>query len=165
MVIVSLVSAVSTVSFIQGTSEIAIMEIAEAIAKKMRRARGSNGERLFIVSEFLTAQQVASFSSGMAAKIKQQTTPEETLSDQDILAMEDEQNFCNGCIVFAAPSYDQYDIYSMVKDKTLGNLKLCVLKLMCENLNISLPHDQRKKAPPYISLLEDLVKTYTCSTN
>ena len=56
------------------------------------------------VSEFLTAQQVASFSSGMAAKIKQQTTPEETLSDQDILAMEDEQNICNGCIVFAAPN-------------------------------------------------------------
>ena len=72
------------------------MEIADAIAKKMRRARGSNGERLFTVSEFLTAQQVASFSSGMAAKIKQQTTPEETLSDQDILAMEDEQNFFKG---------------------------------------------------------------------
>ena len=45
-------------------------------------------------------------------------------------------------------SYDQYDICSMVKDKTLGNLKLGVLKLMCENLNISLPHDQREKAPP-----------------
>ena len=90
--------------FIQGPLEIAIMEIAEAIAKKMRRAQGSNGERLFTVSEFLTAQQVASFSSRMAAKIKQQTTAEETLSDQDILAMEDEQNFCNGCIVFAAPN-------------------------------------------------------------
>ena len=59
-------------------------------------------------------------------------------------------------------SHDQYDICSMVKDKTLGNLKLCVLKLMCENL--SLPHDQREKAP-YISILEDLVKTCTCSTN
>ena len=28
---------------------------AEAVAKEMRRARGSNGERLFKVSEFLTA--------------------------------------------------------------------------------------------------------------
>ena len=81
--------------FNQETLEIAIMDIAEAVAKKMRRTRGSNGERLFTASEFLTAQQVASFFSRMAAKIKQQTTPEETLSDQDILAMEDEQNFCS----------------------------------------------------------------------
>ena len=36
---------------------------AEAVAKEMRRARGSNGERLFKVSEFLTAHQVASFFS------------------------------------------------------------------------------------------------------
>ena len=46
---------------------------AEAVAKEMLRARGSNGERLFKVSEFLTAHQVASFFSRMAAKIKQQT--------------------------------------------------------------------------------------------
>ena len=127
--------------FIQGTLEIAIMETAEAFAKKMRRTQGSNGEHLFTVSEFLTAQQVASFFSRMAAKVKQQITPEETLSDQDILAMKDEQNFCSAKeFVMAALylqhsiSYDQYEICSMVKDKTLGKLKLGVLKLMCENL-------------------------------
>ena len=46
---------------------------ADVVAKEMRRARGSNGEWLFRVSEFLTAQQVASFFSQMAAKIKQQS--------------------------------------------------------------------------------------------
>ena len=54
---------------------------AEAVAKEMRRARGSNGERLFKVSEFLTAHQVASFFSRVAAKIKQHTTPGEALSE------------------------------------------------------------------------------------
>ena len=54
---------------------------AEAVAKEMRRARGSNGERLFKVSEFVTAHQVASFFSRVAAKIKQHTTPGEALSE------------------------------------------------------------------------------------
>ena len=60
-------------------------------------------------------------------------------------------------------SYDQYDICSMVKDNTLGKLKLGVLKNLCENLRISMPHDQRRKAP-YVSLLEELAKSCSCST-
>ena len=61
-------------------------------------------------------------------------------------------------------SYDQYDVCCMVKDKGLSKLKLGVLKLLCENLNISMPAAQRRKAP-YISLLEDLVKTCSCSSD
>lgn len=59
-------------------------------------------------------------------------------------------------------SYNQYNICSMVKDNTLRKLKLDVFKLLCENLSISMPPDQRKKAP-YISLLEDIVKNCSCS--
>ena len=47
---------------------------ANIVASEMRRAKGPNGERMFTVSEFLTAQQVASFFSRMAAKVRQQTT-------------------------------------------------------------------------------------------
>ena len=142
---------------------------AEAVGKEMGRAQGSNGERLFKVSEFLTAHQVALFFSQMAAKIKQQTTPGEALSDSDVLAIEDEENFSHAkesvmtALHVQHPiSYDQYDICCMVKDKSLVNSKLGVLKLLCENLNISMPADQRRKVP-YISLLEDLVKTCSCS--
>ena len=48
-------------------------------------------------------------------------------------------------------SYDQYNICSMVKDNTLRKLKLDVLKLLCENLSISMPPDQRKKASLHLS--------------
>ena len=130
----------------------------------------TNGERLFKVSEFLTAHQVASFFSRMAAKIKQQTTPGEALSDSDVLAIEDEKNFSRAkesvmtALHVQHPiSYDQYDVCCVVKDKSLSKLKLGVLKLLCENLNISMPADQRRKAP-YILLLEDLVKTCSCSS-
>ena len=142
---------------------------AETVSKEMRRARASNGERLFRVSEFLTAQQVASFFSRMAAKVRQQTIPEGISADPDIIAMEDEQNFSSAkeAVMTALNvkhpvSYDQYNICSMVKDNTLRKLKLDVLKLLCENLSISMPPDQRKKAP-YISLLEDIVKNCSCS--
>ena len=142
---------------------------AETVAKEMRRARASNGERLFRVSEFLTAQQVASFFSRMVAKIRQQTTPEDISGDPDIIAMKDEQNFFSAkeavrtvLNVKHPVSYDQYNICSMVKDNTLRKLKLGVLKLLRENLSISMLPDQRKKAP-YISLLEDIAKECSCS--
>jgi len=137
---------------------------AETVAKEMRRARASNGERLFRVSEFLTAQQVASFFSRMAAKIRQQTIPEDISGDPDIIAMKEEQNFSSAkeAVMTALNvkhpvSYDQYNICSMVKDNTLQKLKLGVLKLLCENLSISMPPDQQKKAP-YIALFKDIVR-------
>ena len=106
----------------------------------------------------------------MTAKIKQQTTPGEPLSDSDVLAIGDEVNFSRAkeSVITALHvqhpiSYDQHDVCCMVKDKSLKKLKLGVLKLLCESLNISMPADQRRKAP-YISLLEDLVKTCSCSS-
>ena len=107
----------------------------------------------------------------MATKIKQQTTPGEALSDSDVLAIEDEENFSRAresvmtALHVQHPiSYDRYDVCCMVKDKSLSKLKLGVLvKLLCGNLNISMPADQRRKAP-YMSLLEDLVKTCSCSS-
>ena len=143
---------------------------SEVVAKEMRRTRGSSGERLFRVSEFLTSQQVASFFSRMAAKTKQQTIPGATTSDPDISAMEDEENFSkakeavmDALHVQHPVSYDQYDICTLVKENKLAKLKLGVLKVMCENLSIPVPPDRRRKAP-YISLLEDLVKNCSCST-
>ena len=106
----------------------------------------------------------------MTAKIKQKTTPGEPLSDSDELAIEDEVNFSRAkeSVITALHvqhpiSYDQHDGCCMVKDKSLKKLKLGVLKLLCESLNISMPAEQRRKAP-YISLLEDLVKTCSCSS-
>ena len=47
----------------------------------------------------------------------------------------------------------------MVENNTLKNLKLAILKFLCESFNLALPPgvDQRKKTS-YIALLEDLVR-------
>ena len=145
---------------------------AAAVAKEMRRARGADGERLFEISDFLTAQQVASFFSRTAAKLKQQTAPGEPPSEYDILAMEEESNISNtketvrvALHVQHPIIWDQYDICAMVKAKSLQKLKLDLLKLLCEKMSINLPQgiDRRRKAP-YICLLENLVKYCPCST-
>ena len=59
----------------------------------MRRAKGLNGEHLVSVSEFFTTQQVASFFSRMAAKVKQHAaTRAQAVTEQDLVAMEEEFN-------------------------------------------------------------------------
>ena len=57
----------------------------DKVAKEMRRARGTDGKRLFGVSEFLTPQQVSSFFSRLATKLRQQqidVTPQDALAHQ-----------------------------------------------------------------------------------
>ena len=51
-----------------------------SVATAMRKAKDVNGERLFDNTEFLTAQQVASFFSRLAAK---KTTDEDTEDDDE----------------------------------------------------------------------------------
>jgi len=56
----------------------------------MRRARGPNDDRLFAVTTFLSAQQISSFFSRLAAKACQK---EVHVTEQDPLAVEEEVNF------------------------------------------------------------------------
>ena len=62
----------------------------DVVAKEMCRAWGSDGERLFCGSEFLTPQQVSSYFSCLAAKLRQQQVEE---TPQDVLAAEEQSNF------------------------------------------------------------------------
>ena len=75
----------------------------EVVAKEMRRARATDGKRLFLVEEFLSLQQISSFFSRMAAKARQQP-----VTEQDVLAVEEQVNFSSAisAIVLAnLPSY------------------------------------------------------------
>ena len=60
----------------------------ETVAREMRRSTGPDGNRLFRVSEFLTAQQVSSFFSRIVAKSRNNIP-----MDDDIGAFEEESNF------------------------------------------------------------------------
>ena len=60
----------------------------DIVAREMRHALGPDGVRLFKVSEFLTPQQISSYFSHRAAKIRQQV-----LNDADVRASEEADNF------------------------------------------------------------------------
>lgn len=137
----------------------------EAVAKEMRRALDSDGERLFHSSEFLTVTQVTSFFNRLAAKVRQQMVP----TEDDIRAAEEESNFCEArqeiltSIQADHPiTFDQYNICSMVRDNTLKKLKLGMLQLLCEKFELEVPSTSQRKKAPYIALLDELVAGCSC---
>lgn len=138
----------------------------EVVAKEMKRARATDGERLFLVEEFLSLQQISSFFSRMAAKVRQQP-----VTDQDILAVEEEVNFCSAresvlsSLQICHPiGIDQYDICALVKSKAVKKLKVALLQVLCESLELQVPSPEVRQKAPYVALLQKHVDSCTCST-
>lgn len=143
----------------------------DVVAKEMRRARSPNGDRLFVVTEFLSAQQISSFFSRLAAKARQK---EVQVTEQDALAVEEEVNFftardrvLSSLHVNHPIVVDQYDLCALVKSKEIKKLKVGLLQVLCESLDLQAPIPPvRRKAPyvTYVSLLQGLVESCSCST-
>ena len=62
------------------------------VAHDMRYARNQLGEKLFTVDEFLTAQQIQSYFSRKASKLRHAHSDDDEQAEQDaeIMAAEDE---------------------------------------------------------------------------
>ena len=93
----------------------------DVVSKEMRRARGVDGERLFVVAEFLSPQQVSSYFSRLSAKRRQLQAQ---VTEQYVLAVEEEANFCAArhsvlsSLQISHPIVvDQYNICALVKSK------------------------------------------------
>ena len=113
----------------------------EVVAREMRRAQGPDGARLFNVAEFLSPQQISSYFSRLAAKVRKQVP-----DDFDVKASEEEINFTMArnlaleTISLQHPIvFDQFDICTMVKNDTLKKLKLGMLQSICQNLELNVP--------------------------
>lgn len=136
---------------------------AEVVAREMRRARGTDGVRLFQSSEFLTASQVASFFSRQSAAVRQRDPGE-----LDVQASQEETNFSQAKeavtnIQLQHPLvYDQYDLCAMALDDTLKLLKLPMLQRVCEDLGLDVPMKPVRKKAPYLALLKDITCKCTC---
>ena len=136
---------------------------AEMVAREMRRAKGPDGKRLFLTSEFLASSQVASFFSRQSAAVRQ-SDPDGT----DIQASEEEINFTQAReavqrIQLQHPLvYDQYDLCAMAMEGNLKNLKLPMLQRVCEDLGLDIPYPPIRRKAPYLVLLEDITNKCTC---
>lgn len=138
----------------------------EVTCKEMRYARGADGKRLFCLSEFLTTQQVSSFFSRMAAKVRQKNVQ---VATQDVLAAQEQENFDNAREAVLSRMnishpvvVDQYNICSLVSSHEVKKLKLGLLQFLCQQLQLDSPVPPKNRKAPYLALLEELVGSCTC---
>ena len=126
--------------------------------------KGSDGTQLFNVAEFLSPQQITSYFSSLAAKVRKQLP-----NDCDVQASEEEINFMMArnlaleTISLQHPIvFDQFDICTMVKNDTLKKLKLDMLLSICQNLELNVPVPVIRQKAPYLTLLGEAVSQCTC---
>ena len=138
------------------------------VAKEMRRSRGKDGERLFVVSEFLTPQQVSSFFSRLALKVRQQQVE---VLEEDALAVEEQSNFATAkenvlsSLQLRHPIIvDQYNVCSLVNNKSeFRKTKVALLQHLCERLELNTPVPAVRRKAPYVELLEEVVNSCCCN--
>lgn len=140
----------------------------EAVSKEMCREKDSNGTCLFAMSEFLTPLQVSSFFSRLAAKIRQQPVGQ-AVEEEDITAVNDEENFANAresvlaTLQLVHPIVcEQENLCEMVRTNSLSKLKLGQLQFFCSELGLAVPVKPLRNKAPYVTLLKEFVQTCTC---
>ena len=106
----------------------------EAVAKDMRTAKRLDGSRLFCPDEFLTAQQIQSYISRMASKLRKTTT-----TDSDAQALEREQEYSEMKEMIEEEvqlrhpiTFDKLNICEMNSRNTPSQCSLAMLQTLCE---------------------------------
>ena len=147
----------------------------EDVARQMRRVRGQDGERLFAVDDFLTAQQITSYFSRMTAKRKNVTEAEVDTEEREnlirdvtaeiterLVAEEEEQPVpeveSRGCCY----SYRRVNLCRMSRDELRARLTLSNLKSVCLKYGIQGVSGNRKKEP-YVNALFSFIEARPCS--
>ena len=135
------------------------------VARDLRHARNDNGDRRFIIDEFLTPQQIKSYFSRKAAKNKKST---KELNDNDVAA-EDATAYCTArdkiiqeCQLIHPIMYDTYNLCSLYADQRLPKLSVALLRHICVFFNMNVENLSQHRKAPYISLINDLVQSCTC---
>ena len=133
----------------------------------MRRAHGSNGERLFKSTEFLTSRQISSYFSRPSVTTLQQTLTHEA----DLTTIEDEINFSAArdqviaTVTLQHPiTFDQYDICAMAEEDTLKSLKVSLLQMICQGLNLDIPDQPIRRKALYLNLLKEAISNCSCQS-
>ena len=110
---------------------------------------------------------MASFFSRLAAKLSQQ---EVQVTEQDVLAAEEQVNFSaardsvlSSLHISHPIVVDQYDLCALVKSKGVKKLKVGLLQVLCESLELEVPVPAVRRKAPYLALLQELVNCCSCS--
>ena len=129
----------------------------DVVAKEMRRARSPNSDRLFAVTALLSAQQISSFFYRLAAKARQKevhVTEQDTLEVEEVNFSTARDRVLSSLHVTHPIAVDQYDLCALLKSKEIKKLKVGLLQVLCESLDLQAPVPPVRKQAPYVSLLQ-----------
>ncbi|KAL9974657.1 hypothetical protein ACROYT_G011720 [Oculina patagonica] len=131
-----------------------------------------NGQRLFQVDEFLTAQQIQGYFSRTAAKLKHATSQSAHVTDDnDLLAAQEEEAFTSArasildqCQLVHPIVYDTLNmICSLYTSNKLTKLSVAQLRSICDFYNMDIEAQSSKRKAPYISFISDIVGSCSCT--
>ena len=137
-----------------------------SVARDMRYAKNPEGNRLFTRAEFLTEQQVQSYFSRQAGKLRHQ--PEEDDSSDHEAAVEQQQYWDTRAQVLQEVQlqhpivYDTFDLCAMYHANKLNQLSVAMLKCICEYFDVNKEQLTVRKKAPYIALIGKLIDSCTC---
>jgi hypothetical protein len=148
------------------------------VSQNMRYAKDVNGDHLFDVAEFLTAQQINSYFSRLSAKLKKgqlSLQSEDAVfeiqgGDEDTLAAEEEYAFnttrlkiMEECQLIHPLIYDNHNICQLTATNNLKKFNISMLRTICKYFHIDCSHVKVHRKDPYIVLLKDIVKMCSCT--
>lgn len=145
----------------------------EKVSRDMRYARKDNGEGRFDVEEFLTAQQIQSYFSRTAAKLKHAVTAQsghDSIDDNDNRAAQEQEAYScarlavlRQCELLHPIVYDTLNICSLYSSNKLSKLSVAQLRLSCSYYNMDIEEQQSKRKAPYITFISDLIGSCSCT--
>ena len=118
----------------------------QKVSRNMRYARRDNGERgRFDGEEFLTAQQIQSYFSRTAAKLRNAVTAQsghDSIDDNDIQAAQEQETYSSArlavlrqCDLLHPIVYDTLSTCSLYSSNQLSKLRVTQLRLTCGYYN------------------------------
>ena len=141
---------------------------AATVAREMRHKMNESGNRLFAVDEFLTPQQMQSYFSRMAAKLKNRH--DEGIAEEDITAAEEEDAYSltratviDQCRLTHPVVFESFNLCILYASSGFKKLSIAVLRTMCEHFDFEVGSISRSPKAPYIALLSSLVEECSCT--
>ena len=138
----------------------------DSVARDMRSAKKADGSRMFTSEEFLSYQQIQSYFSRMAAKLRQASGVTEL--DTEAACVEQQLEETRQRVIEEVQLrhpiiYDNMNMCEMHKAGRLKQLTIAMLQPVCDYFDIATDKFNKKRKAEYITALGDLVKTCDCS--
>ena len=138
------------------------------VAKDMRHARLEDGNRRFNVDEFLTPQQIKSYFSRTAAKLRQGS--EEDADECDAQAVEEQAAYSSTrahlfeeCQLIHPITYDTYNLCEMYSRNKLTKLSVPMLRIICRHFDMDIDSLPLRFKKPYVEFIEEIVRSCSCT--